>query len=112
MFGTESSPPRALRFWMSLRIRFRQVHQPDPLEGLTLNTSASGVLFHYAGESSLQVNGRIEMQLLMPASQDGTVKSRVNCSGRVVRMLRQSDGTGTYVAATIDSYRLERMAPS
>jgi hypothetical protein len=95
---------------VELALRYRTSGERRWHEARTKNVSASGVLFEGEGiDTRFEADAAIEMRLLMPAEVVGPATARAVCRGRVVRLVARGRQS-TQVAATIDRYRLERVA--
>jgi hypothetical protein len=68
---------------------------------MTVNISASGILFHLA--QTLPLRSIVSFTIKMPAEAMGTASDVVvHCAGRIVRSGRNE--SGAYAAAVIDKY--------
>jgi hypothetical protein len=89
----------AVRF--PLRIPIRVFTEVGEKSGMTVNISASGILFELA--EALQVGGPVSFTIPMPAEAMGTPTDVVvRCAGRVVRCTKSENTWQT--AAVIDRY--------
>ena len=101
--------PRAFRYEMSAPVLYRSAGDVEWLEGLTVNVSRSGVLFH-SKAPALAAETRVDLLLLLPGlGLPGS--ARVQCRGRIVRQGGEPAGGGVAMAATIDSYDFLGTAP-
>ena len=98
---------RTQRFDVKTAIRYRRTGEAEWHEGVTLNISASGVLFH-AGEL-IEPRTAVEMKFALPRGIPGQSAAQVKCKGQIVRNVA---GTGLEkapaMAATITRYRFLR----
>ena len=95
--------PRANRFAMDLPLRYRSAHEDVWSYGITLNISASGVLFR--GARALDRSTPMEMQVVLPADSLGG--ARILSRGAVVRHGVPDRQTDQHiVAVSIDAYDL------
>ena len=95
--------PRANRFAMDLPLRYRSDGEDVWSYGITLNISASGVLFR--ATRALDRSTPMEMQVVLPGDSFGG--ARILSRGAVIRYVRPDDSTGQHVVAvSIDTYDL------
>jgi len=91
------------RFPLRLPVVVRAVHAGIQEESsLTRDVSARGAFFYL--DSKLTEGTPLELILTLPAEITLTEDIRVRCKGRVVRIVRPSNGGKTGVAAVIDQY--------
>ena len=96
--------PRAPRFQIQTAVRYRESGQRTWSEGMTVNMSRSGVLFHAASE--LKPKTVLEMRILFPYEDP---PANVVCWGPVVRTESPDPpDTRPLLAATISRYRFVR----
>ena len=92
----------AVRFPMRLPLLVETFE--GPLEAVTENISANGLLF--ASERVPEINTKIEFTIVMPSEVMGSANDvTIHCSGRVVR--HQQHGLEMQAAAVIDEYFLK-----
>lgn len=90
----------AVRFPLTLPVILTT--DEEEFAAVTVNVSASGVLFHT--DRKVHPGTLIGFSIRMPAAVMGTPKDvLVQCQGRVVRCYASQ--TGYHTAATIDEYR-------
>jgi len=101
--GRQSEFRNSVRFPLQLQVTLNTPR--GEFRAKTRDISAGGVLFHL--ESAIEVGSLVEFAIEMPAEMLGTDSPvEVNCTGRVVRCLR--DATGQGVAVVIDEYHFKR----
>ena len=101
--GRHSDFRNSVRFPLQLQVTLKTPR--GEFHAKTRDISAGGILFHL--ESPIEVGSPVEFAIEMPAEMLGTDTSvEVNCTGRVVRCLRDASGQG--VAVVIDEYHFKR----
>jgi hypothetical protein len=99
--------PRAQRFPIETRILWRRKGSGPWSEGVTLNVSRTGVLFHV--HEPFPPGTPIEMVLSFSSAILERSAPNVLCSGRIVRTESQTPPIeGPVIAATIDSHAFSR----
>ena len=94
---------RANRFTMDLPLRYRSAREDAWSYGVTLNISASGVLFRSA--RALDQATPMEMQVVLPG--DGQGGARILSRGAVVRSVTPGNPADHHlVAVSIETYDL------
>ncbi len=98
----EQDPVRtAVRFPLRLELRI-QTPQGE-IEAVTVDVSASGLLF--VTDRLPEIDSRVEFTMAMPSAVMGSTRDvSVHCVGRVVR--HQQSGAEKLAAAVIDEYFL------
>jgi hypothetical protein len=96
--------PRAQRFPAAMRVLWRPSGVTAWFEGLSVNTSRSGVLFRT--DSGASIGTRVDLLLPMGHEDPSShAAADVLCAGRIVRAEASADVAGrTALAATIDTY--------
>jgi hypothetical protein len=92
---------RARRFPLTLPIRCRRAGDDGWIEGVTINISSSGVLFHTS--EPLDVDTHVEMSIVLGASRARAGELR--CDGHIVR-IESGDSTSPSMAAAFSRYDL------
>ena len=99
--------PRARRFAVELRCRYRETGTLAWHEGRTTNISLSGVLFN--GEQVLPPKTEIEMIVTLPVVLRGVRASEIHCRAVIIR---EQSGRGVgrmpLLAASIERCRVVR----
>lgn len=91
------------RFPLRLPVVVRAIHNSIQEESsLTRDVSARGAFFYL--DSKLAEGTPVELILTLPAEITLTESIRVRCKGKVVRVVRASNGGKTGVAAVIEQY--------
>jgi hypothetical protein len=103
--GSQELMPRAARFNLRIRIRYRASGEEGWGEGTTENISRSGVLFR--AERQLGVGTPVDMAFVLPVEILGEAAAEVSCHGRIVRLEIAADALPA-LAATILNYRFLR----
>jgi PilZ domain len=105
--GRQSEFRNSFRFPLQLEVKLKT--PCGEFCAKTRDISAGGILFHL--DSTIEVGSPVEFAIAMPGEMLGTTTSvEVNCTGRVVRCLR--DATGQGVAVVIDEYHFKRFKRS
>jgi hypothetical protein len=101
-----SGTSRAPRFPIQSRILWRERGTSDWAEGVSLNASATGVLFQCQLDPLIAIGTEVELIFAFSWNTAAAVDmADVRCSARTVRAYRPSlDSTGALVAAAIESY--------
>lgn len=94
--------PRALRFPMSLSLRYRCAPAEGWRDAVTVNVSRTGLLL--APAPALRPGRPVDLVLTLPPC-DAFPRARVRCTALVVRQ-----GTGDGAALAIERYRLLKPA--
>jgi hypothetical protein len=98
---------RAHRFAIELPLRYREKGTTEWLEGITMNISASGVLFRCA--AGMEPRTALDLALVLPVTIPGEAGAEIVCHGMVVRNALANDGAEAAVlAATVQHYRIAR----
>ena len=92
---------RAHRFPLTLPIRCRRAGENGWVEGVTINISSSGVLFHTS--EPLDVDTQVEMSIVLGESRARAGELR--CDGHIVR-IEPGDSTTPAMAAVFSRYDL------
>jgi len=92
---------RARRFPLTLPIRCRRAGEEGWVEGVTINISSSGVLFHTT--EPLDVDTHVEMSIVLGASRARAGELR--CDGHIVR-IESGDSPTPSIAAAFSRYDL------
>jgi hypothetical protein len=99
--------PRAPRFPLKLRLRFRTLDDEVWRYGRGINISRSGLLFE--SRQVLHPHSEVEVSFVIPQQAAGKPGATVVCRGRVVRQAATTRHQApTAVAATIETYNLRR----
>jgi len=102
--GRHSDLRNSVRFPLHLQVTLKT--SAGELHAQTTDISAGGILFQL--NSDIEVGAAVEFSIEMPAEMLGTSESvHVQCTGRVVRSLR--DASGHSVAVVIDEYHFQRL---
>ncbi|SRR6266545_1324252 len=100
--------PRAQRFDVPVKVRWRTRQTPEWFEAVGLNASRTGVLF----QSGLVVDVGTEIELTLALAWETAPwndVADVNCLGRIVRIeTRGTTNDVPVLAASIDQYSLAR----
>ena len=80
---------RARRFPLTLRIRCRRTGDNGWIEGVTINISSSGVLFHTS--EPLEVDTHVEMSIVLGQSRARAGELRCDGAHRAHRVRRLDD---------------------
>ena len=97
--------PRARRLRSHLPVRYRGKNLSTWHEGVILNISQSGVMFH--GPQQLPANALVELIFEMPEEISGQKNSNVLCQGRLIRTKDAIDNAedAFVLAASILDYK-------
>ncbi len=105
--GRQSEFRNSVRFPLQLEVKLRTPR--GEFLAKTRDISAGGILFQL--DTAVEVDSPVEFAIAMPAEMLGTSSAvEVNCTGRVVRCLRDASGQG--VAVVIDEYHFKRFKRS
>ena len=102
----EGGTPRAPRFPLEFRLRYRPSEDVPWRQGLGTNISRSGLLFRTV--EPVSIRAAVEVSFVMPAEIPEDSRATVVCHGRVVRLVPGNVQGEVVVAATIETYRLQR----
>jgi hypothetical protein len=98
---------RAQRFAIELPLRYREKGAADWLEGITVNISASGVLFRSG--AVVQPATALEIALVLPVAIPGEAPAEIVCQGTVIRRTSAGDGLDSAaLAAAFQHYRIAK----
>lgn len=104
---------RAARFPLQLPLEFRPLGERVWQQAQTANVSASGVLVRVPHPP--EVDTRIEFRMMLASREGDTQKGEVAGTGRIVRVIAQTEREEFGFAVAIDCYELRpstRMAAS
>lgn len=97
--------PRARRFNVPGKIRYRRSEELDWREGRIENVSGRGVLF--MADRPEDMGSRIQMRLMLAPKESGEFRLEVAASGRILRQRGHQQGTNECAtAASIATYRI------
>jgi hypothetical protein len=102
----EGGVPRAPRFPLEFPLQYRRSEDAPWREGRGTNISRSGLLFRTV--EPVPVRATLEVSFVMPAEIPEDARGTVVCHGRVVRQVPGDSQGEVVVAATIETYRLQR----
>jgi hypothetical protein len=101
----EGATKRAPRFALQFPLRYRSGGDTEWRQGFGANISRSGLLFRV--DESIPPQTPIELTFVLPLQIPGKSVATVSCRGRVIRHTSRSGRGEVFVAAIIESHRLE-----
>jgi len=105
--STRTVVPRAQRFPVHVRLRYRCLGEDSWYDGWTVNMSRTGILFR--ATKPLDPDTRIEMMLSLPPILTGESSANVLCKGQVVRVQEMPAAESQVaLAATIHRFKFLR----
>jgi hypothetical protein len=105
--GNQELIPRAQRFSVQVRLRYRCLGEDCWYDGWTVNMSRTGVLFR--ASKPLDPDTRIEMMLSLPPILGGESSANVFCKGQIVRVQEMPAAENQVaLAATIHRFKFLR----
>ena len=96
--------PRATRFSMNLPVRYRVHGEKGWSYGMSVNVSASGLLFR--ADREVDRAAKMQIELVLPGDDHGGAS--VTARGAVTRVSAESSGADHLVAAHLESPDLVR----
>lgn len=106
----EGATRRAPRFNLQFPLRYRSGGDAEWREGHGANISRSGLLFRV--DQSIPPQTPIEVTFVLPLQIPGKSVATVSCRGRVIRHTSGSGRGEVFIAAAIESHRLEPTKPA
>ncbi|HVH55612.1 MAG TPA: PilZ domain-containing protein [Vicinamibacterales bacterium] len=100
--------PRATRFVMNLPVRYRVQGEKGWSYGMSINVSASGLLFR--ADRQVAPHARMQIEVVLPGDEQGS--ARVAARGAVTRVSSEDPGADRLIAAHLESPDLVRSARS
>lgn len=98
--------PRATRFAIQLRLRYRAVGDPTWGTGESTNISRTGLLFR--GDRPVEARTPVEFSFKLPVAIPGEPPANVRCLGEIVRHASSEPGGAPELGATILDYQFVR----
>ena len=98
--------PRATRFAIQLRLRYRAVGETTWGTGESTNISRTGLLFR--GDRPVEARTPVEFSFKLPVAIAGEPPANVRCLGKIVRHAPSAPGVAPELGATILDYQFVR----
>lgn len=102
--ATKGIVERAQRFAVAIPIRYREKGNADWQKGVTVNISASGILFR--SKQAWRPRAVLDVALTLPVAISGEAPAEIGCRGTVVRKAAAPGrSSGILLAVSIERYR-------
>ena len=106
------------RYKAGLELKVDFAGLPDTLNGKTINISSQGVYFQVPRTESLELGGRVLLDILMPedyavsGATNGNRMFRIRAVGSIVRLLHDAEMDISRIAVSFTRHRLTREGES